>query len=452
MNRASIEDLGGGALVPTNPNALAIGGQFEQQAHVLAAQAKARVEARYVIALRRPRNMDDVRSSVLKECNRPSFAADKSAYYKKPIGDGAEGLGIRFAEMALAKMTNVDIATETIYEDEQRETVRVSVVDIETNVNWSLDVRITKTVERRKANDDGSFVSWRLNSKGDKVFTVTANDDDLLNKRGALISKAARTLALRIIPGDIQAEAETAIKATRLDTARKDPDAERRKLVDAFAELGIRAEHLIEFLGHPLDQCSPAELVELRSFYGAIDAGDTTWQAVLDSASERQAKLASGAKAAADRAEKRIAKDADKGKGAPPAADAGKGAAVDKSAESQGKTVDKGSNPQGPKTGDQAPAPKDPPPAERKPVDEPKTTPEASASGGAPKGAQVAGVQTATTESNAPTLEDALRAINAGDDGIAHDIARTLGEAAQRKVAEAMEARDSGGGTLPGFE
>jgi len=68
----------------------------------VAAQAKAVVEARYVMALRRPRQWDQVRQDLLKECKRPSFANNKSAYYRKPIGDGVEGLAFALSRWPCA--------------------------------------------------------------------------------------------------------------------------------------------------------------------------------------------------------------------------------------------------------------------------------------------------------------------------------------------------------------
>lgn len=50
--------------------------QAETAANVLAAQAKAQVEARYMMAMHRPRNWDAVRQDLLKECRRPSFAVN----------------------------------------------------------------------------------------------------------------------------------------------------------------------------------------------------------------------------------------------------------------------------------------------------------------------------------------------------------------------------------------
>lgn len=251
-----------------------------------AAKAKALVEARYIMALRRPRIWDQVRQDILKECRRPSFAHNKSAYFIKPIGDGVEGLGIRFAEVALRCMTNVTIETITVFEDGMKEIVNVTVTDLEANVPHSIDIPISKTVERRKPSDDGSYLSVRKNSWGKEVYTVIGTDEDLLNKRGALISKAIRSLTMRLIPGDIQDEAEAIIKAIRLDSAAQDPGAERKKIADAFAELSVKAKDLQEYLGHPLDNCSPQELVKLRGIYGAIRDGEATWAQVMENKAE----------------------------------------------------------------------------------------------------------------------------------------------------------------------
>ncbi len=258
----------------------------ETASTAIAAQAKAMIESRYIMAMRNPRNMTQVRLDLLSECKRPAFANNKSAYYKKPIGQGVEGLGIRFVEVALRCMKNVLIETSMIFEDQQKEIHRVSVTDLENNVTYPLDVKVTKTVERSKPGDDGEFISQRKNSYGKITYTVAAQDDDLLNKRGAMISKAVRTLGLRIIPGDLCDEAEEIIKKIRLDVAAKDPLAERKKLVDAFNEIGINAIELAKYLGHPIEQLAPAQIVDLRGIYGAIKDGEATWKTVMDNKQE----------------------------------------------------------------------------------------------------------------------------------------------------------------------
>jgi hypothetical protein len=260
---------------------------IESASSAVAAQAKAMVESRYVMAMHNPRNWDQVRLDLIKECRRPSFADNKSAYYIKPIGEGVEGLGIRFVEVALRCMKNVLVETTMIFEDEMKELHRVSVTDLEANITYPLDVRVSKTVERSKPNSDGSYISMRKNSRGHNVYTLLGTDDDILNKRGALISKAIRTIGLRIIPGDLCDEAETIIKQVRLDKAAQDPDAERRKIVDAFAEIGVNATDLTNYLGHSIAQCSPAQIVKLRGLYGAIRDGEATWKTVMDNKAEQ---------------------------------------------------------------------------------------------------------------------------------------------------------------------
>ncbi|NII73214.1 hypothetical protein FHW84_001783 [Dyella sp. SG562] len=269
----------------------------ETASSAVAAQAKAMVEARYVMAMRRPRQWDQVRQDLLKECRRPSFANNKSAYYRKPIGKGVEGLGIRFVEVALRCMTNVLVETTMIFEDETKEVHRVSVTDLESNVTYPLDVRVTKTVERSSPSDDGSYISVRKNSWGKNTYTVPGTEDDILNKRAAQVSKAIRTLGLRIIPGDLQDEAEEIIKSVRLNEAARDPDAERKRIADAFGEIGVKAADLSAYLGHALDTCSPAELVDLRGIYGAIRDGESSWKSVMENKAEQAGKGGSESKA-----------------------------------------------------------------------------------------------------------------------------------------------------------
>lgn len=261
---------------------VAINSGMEVATTAAAAHAKAMVESRYIMAMRAPRNWDAVRQDLLKECKRPSFANNPSAFYRKPIGQGVEGLGIRFVEVALRCMKNVLIETKMVFEDDKVEVHSVSVTDLESNITYPTDVKVSKTVERSKPMDDGSYISVRFNSYKKAVYTVPANDDDLLNKRAALISKAIRTLGLRIIPGDLQDEAEEIIKRVRQDHAAQDPDAARRAIVDAFGNFNVTAVMLEEYLEQPLSQCTPAQISELRGLYGAIRDGEATWKTVME--------------------------------------------------------------------------------------------------------------------------------------------------------------------------
>ena len=127
------------AIEPHSPYAM----PFPEKATAAAtARARAVVSARYEVALQKPRNWDQVRQEVVRECRRPSFANDKGALYRKPIGNGVEGLGIRFVEMALRCMKNVEISTELTYEDEYKEIHRCSVTDLEANVPYGTEIPV----------------------------------------------------------------------------------------------------------------------------------------------------------------------------------------------------------------------------------------------------------------------------------------------------------------------
>jgi len=258
--------------------------QVETAASAVAAQARAHVEAHYWLARNQPRDWDDVRTLLLKDCERPAFA--EQARYHKPVGKGIEGPSIRFVEAAIRAMGNVDVAAPVVFSDEHKRIVRVTVVELERNIPYSKDVVIEKTVERQ--NKTGrNVIGERTNSEDKTIYIVEATDDEIANKEGALVSKAIRTLGLRLLPADILEECMDAVIATQAKKDQSDPDAARKRILDAYAALGVMPSELKIYLGHDLDKMTPAELQTLRGLYAAIRDGETTWQAALE---ERRAE------------------------------------------------------------------------------------------------------------------------------------------------------------------
>lgn len=258
------------------------GNGIEIGSTAVAAQFKAMVESRFIMALKFPRNWDEVRQELIKECERPVFALDKSTYYVLPIGNGVEGLGIRFAEAAMRCMRNIIADAFTIQENENERVVYCFVFDIEGNGSWGKTVTIKKTVERSKPMDDGTYLSVRQNSYGKPVYTVYASDDEMARKENSWISKATRNGILRILPGWLREECEETILRIRTDKVKDDPDAAKNKIIDAFALLNISVAMLEEYLEHPVGQCTPAEIVNLQALWGAVKDGETTWRSVMD--------------------------------------------------------------------------------------------------------------------------------------------------------------------------
>lgn len=247
----------------------------ETASTAMAKQAESQIQARYVMALRSPRDVMAARSALLKDCDRPFFA--RKAIYKKPIGKGVEGPSIRLAEAAARAMTNILTDVSAIYDDDKKRIVRVLASDLETNVTYTKDVTVNKTVERSQPMQGRKIISQRVNSQGKPVYLIEATDDEILDREGALASKAMRTCLLRLIPADILEEAIQRCYQTQLKKDAEDPDGARKEMVDAFGELGITVEQLVEYLGHPVEQTAPKEMKDLRGIWNAIKDGEATW-------------------------------------------------------------------------------------------------------------------------------------------------------------------------------
>lgn len=263
-------------LMTTQPNQLA---GYDAGAQALAAQSTALIQSRMVMAMQRPRDIDDFRARLMRECKRPGFA--EIAMYSKPVGGKPiVGMSVRFAEAALRHLSNFHVYEETISDTVEQVTIRVTAMDLETNVTTSTEVRVGKTVERRSSKDR-LVVGERTNANGDRVFIVACTDDELMTKTGSALSKARRNLILRLIPGDIVDDCKREIRETTTRADKSDPDAARKRLFDSFASVGVGPAKIKAYLGHD-NSPSPAELSELRNIYAAINTGEASWAEVWE--------------------------------------------------------------------------------------------------------------------------------------------------------------------------
>lgn len=267
----------------------------------IAAQLTAVIKARHAIALANPRDIETVRQKILKDCRRPKFA--ETGMYRRPVGAGkvVEGLSIRFAEAALRAMGNAESSSRPWDEDDRTRTFLVECSDYESNVTHSETVIVNKIVERKMVREGQVVVGERTTSTGGKVKLVEASEQEMETKQRAQLSKAVRTLILRLVPGDIQDEARELIQETLKNQAAVDPDAEQKRIADAFARVHVTPQQLREYLGHPVNQCSPAELVALRQIYATLMEGETTWVEIVanktqDEEAGREAMKATTAK------------------------------------------------------------------------------------------------------------------------------------------------------------
>lgn len=249
---------------------------YTSPAAVAAAEtAKAEVQAAFVMAMHRPRSAEQARQNILKLCKKPDFA--ESVEYSKPVGNTKiTGLSVRFAEQALREWGNVRTTQRVTYEDDTVRRIMVKVLDLENNAEFSREISVSKTVERK--NGKGREVlSERKNSYGDTVYIVAATDDEVATKEAAAVAKVIRNEGLRLLPPDLKEEALETARKTLRDRDAQDPDTAMRKITDGFAALGVTVAMLEKFLGHPVAQSSPAEIEDMRKMYRSIKDGESRW-------------------------------------------------------------------------------------------------------------------------------------------------------------------------------
>lgn len=256
--------------------------QTDPSAVAAAEAVKARIQAAYVMAMSRPRNEDQARSKILRMCEDPEFA--ERVEYSKPIGGKAvKGETIRFAEMAMAYYGNILTEVQLLYDDENIRRVRVSALDLESNVQFSRDITLGKTVERRnKKNREDDVLGERKNSYGDTVYILRATEDEMLTKESAMASKFIRTEGLRLIPAGIKKEAVARARETLAKRDKDDPNAAKKRILDAFTGLNIWPVDIEKLLGHKVDNITPAEIAHLRTIYTALESGEATWRDYIE--------------------------------------------------------------------------------------------------------------------------------------------------------------------------
>jgi hypothetical protein len=137
-------------------------------------------------------------------------------------------------------------------------------------------------VERKKPKAGDEIIRTRANSYGEIVSIIRADEDALLVKQAALVSKTLRTLILRLAPSDIIEEARQQVEQTIESGVSADPTAARKRMVDAFYGLGVQPAEIAYWLGRPLDSINPSEIKLLGQVFTSIKEGHSTWAEALE--------------------------------------------------------------------------------------------------------------------------------------------------------------------------
>lgn len=241
-------------------------------------QARVAVEARFMVAQGRPRNLERVEANLIRSCATREFA--EVARYKLPRRDergrDITGPSIRFAEELARCLGNILPESPVVFDDEWRRVVKVAVSDLEANLSYSQDVVIEKTVERR-SKVDREVVGERTNRQNQKVYRVRATDQELLEKQNNLVAKAQRNLIVKLAPAWLVSRAFQAVDQTLANMTQAELPKALERLRDTYEAAGVTQDELERWLGHPLAQVTVAEYEPLRGAVQALRDGEISW-------------------------------------------------------------------------------------------------------------------------------------------------------------------------------
>ncbi len=235
------------------------------------AAAEMEIQATIILANKFPRNETRSFGKLMKSCARLSFANE--AEYSFPRGGTTiRGPSVNLAREAARTWGNIRYGLKIIADGEDDITIEGWAWDIETNVKVACQDSFQKLIQRKGKG-------WVKPDERDLR--------ELVNRRGAI---AIRNSILQLLPRDFIEDAQNECKNTRKSN-QVDPEKAIKDLIKAFSKLkpfGISVEQLEKYLNHPLKECGPDELDDLRLVYSSLLDGNSKWGDYVESGEQKE--------------------------------------------------------------------------------------------------------------------------------------------------------------------
>lgn len=223
---------------------------------VQVSQSREMEEVRGAIFLARqfPRDMASIEKKILEECSQTYLA--ERAMYAYPRGtELVTGPSIRLAEAIMRVYGNASASVREIRQEKGESIMQAVAWDYETNVRSEK----TFSVPHKRATKKGIYA---LTDPRD-IYEITAN----------MGARRLRACIIGILPGALISKCITRCEET-LKEGSGDPLPVRiKKMLAAFAELGVTKDQMEKRLGHNSDACTDVELVTMAKMYRAIRDG-----------------------------------------------------------------------------------------------------------------------------------------------------------------------------------
>ena len=221
-----------------------------------ASRAIAEAQGKLVIAKRFPRNEVDAYAKAMEACQRPTMAA--KAFYSFPRGgQTVEGPTIRFAEELARCWGNIDYGIKELSQDDGKSEMQAYAWDLETN-----------------AQSVQNFTNPHQREQGKKMVKLTSQRD-IYENNANMATRRLRSRILAILPSWFVDDAIEECKKTlagRNDT----PLIDRvKKMVVAFAKIGVTQEQIERRLKKKIDTMNADDFVEYTGIFNAIKQGES---------------------------------------------------------------------------------------------------------------------------------------------------------------------------------
>ena len=230
-----------------------------KQADVIQALNRAEIDIQIATAKQYPRDINAVLNKISTYATMDRETAEDCFYLlrredKQGNVNVIEGLSVRMAEIIAGAWGNLRVQARIIGNDGRQITAQAICHDLETNF------AVSKEVKR-------SIVTKKGYTFSEDMQVVTGN---------AACSIALRNAVLTVIPKAITKRIINEVKQVALGQSI-DLEQSRQNVIQYFAKLGVKQEHLFLYLGvKTVQEIDKQKIFELRATANAIKEGTTT--------------------------------------------------------------------------------------------------------------------------------------------------------------------------------
>ncbi len=214
-------------------------------------RAIAEVQGQLILAKRFPRDLNAAHAELMESASLVSMA--EQAFYSVP--NRGTGLSIRSAEEIARVFGNFEFGHRELARGDGKSEVEVYAWDKQTNNRSSRQITVMHVVDTKN---------------GPKILRDQADIDARIAN---VASKQMRGRIMALMPKWLVADFENKCKQTLAGTSIEPISVRVRKMTQAFTKFGISDKHLSVYLGHPLDETTLDELVDLMGIYNALKEG-----------------------------------------------------------------------------------------------------------------------------------------------------------------------------------